>query len=104
MGNESLFSNSVSITTLGTAPVFTYPWSGVQVVDFEISAYGTAEPGSTVQVSVNDAPQGTAITSSSGNFSLSAVKISEGRNDFKAVSTNSYGVVSPESSTVTVFL
>jgi fibronectin type 3 domain-containing protein len=32
------------------------------------------------------------------------VKISEGRNDLKAISTNSYGVVSPESSTVTVFL
>jgi hypothetical protein len=104
VGNESLFSNSVSITTLSTAPVIIRPLSGAQVLDFEIYVLGTAEPGSTVELFVNGDSRGTAITSSSRTFNLSAVKISEGRNDLKAISTNSNGVVSPESSTVTVFL
>ena len=104
VGNESPFSNSVSITTVSTAPVITFPWSGYQAVDFEIYVTGTGEPGSSVELFVNGDSRGTVITSSSRNFSLSAVKISEGRNDLKAVSTNSYGVVSPESTTVTVFL
>ncbi len=102
--NESPFSASISITTLSTAPIITYPWSRATFTDSKIVVRGNTEPGATVEIFVNHATQGNTLASAGGSFSLSGVSLSEGDNRIKAIATNSYGVISPESSTVTVFL
>jgi len=104
IGNESPFSGSISITTVSTAPVITYPRSGAFFADPEIVVRGNTEPGAVVEIFVNGLSQGTSIASSGGSFTLSETSIFEGENTLIAVSTNSYGVTGPESSTVTVFL
>lgn len=101
-GNESAYSQSVSVMTASTAPVITDPIPGTPLVDSEITVRGNADPGSTVEIFVNGISQGTTIASSTGAFSLTGVIVNEGENSITAVSTNAYGETSPVSEEVTV--
>ena len=102
VGNESLFSDTCSITIIGVAPVITSPAGGTAFIDSEITVRGTAEMGATVEIFVNGVSQGTTVATSTGYFSLSDVQISAGTNSITAVATSTYGAVSPSSEVVTI--
>jgi hypothetical protein len=100
----SLSSIQVTISRQqSTAPVLTGPVNGSHLADTEITVSGRSESGAIVEIFVNGISQGTAVASFSGYFSFNAV-ISSGENTVTAVSTNSYGQISPVSLPVTVFL
>ncbi|MFH0908255.1 MAG: choice-of-anchor Q domain-containing protein [bacterium] len=103
-GNESPFSVSVQITTVGMAPVILQPTNGTIFVDSVIQVAGTAEPGSTVEVFVNGLSKGAAVASGQQKFSVSGVQLSDGTNTLTAIATSLYGMASPLSATVTVLL
>jgi len=87
-----------------TAPVITVPADGAAFTDSEITVRGNTGPGASVEIFVNNISQGTTLSSGSGYFSLSRVRISEGENVISAVATNAYGLTSPVSASVTVSL
>jgi len=102
VGNESLFSDTLSITIIGVAPVITSPAEGTAFIDSEITVRGTAKMGATVEIFVNRVSQGTTVATSTGYFSLSGVQIPAGTNYITAVATSTYGAVSPLSKVVTI--
>ena len=102
VGNEGVFSDTFSITTISVAPVITSPAEGTAFIDSEITVRGTAEMGATVEIFVNGVSQGTTVATSTGYFSLSGVQISAGINSITAVATSTYGPVSPSSEVVTI--
>ncbi|MFH1147276.1 MAG: right-handed parallel beta-helix repeat-containing protein [Pseudomonadota bacterium] len=100
--NESTFSDAFSVETMTATPVITSPVSGTFFADSEIVVQGNADPGAIVEILVNRVSQGTTIASATGKFSLSGVRLSEGENLITAVFVNSYGLISPVSSALTI--
>ena len=101
-GQESLFSNSVSISVERIVPTITEPVERTLLVDSEITVRGIAAMGAIVEIFVNGVSQGTTVATSTGYFSLSGVQVLEGESSIRAISTNSYGSTSPASTAVTV--
>lgn len=101
-GVESSFSQESVITATAVAPIIQRPLNGATLRDPLITVQGQAEARSEVEVFVGETSHGFSVAGSSGTFSLSGVALSEGLNTITAVSTNTYGTVSPASAPVSV--
>ena len=103
-GNESVFSQQLSISTSSVAPMINTPVSGTIVNDIIIGVRGESEEQAFVEIWVNGISQGQTIASHSGYFSKSDIQLIEGENQISAIAINSYGIRSPESQTINVIL
>lgn len=104
VGTESQFSLSLPVTVDISAPVISVPTSGSVFTDKTIAVRGSCQPTATAFIYVNGECRATALASSTGQFSASAVEVDDGQSSITAISVNSYGVVSPESDAVNVFV
>ncbi|GAA4360218.1 hypothetical protein GCM10023087_35790 [Microbacterium rhizosphaerae] len=104
-GNVSPVSNTNTFTVDTTpppAPVVVTPADGSSTNDTTPAISGTAEPGSTVTVSIDGTPLGTTTTADgSGNWTLTAPTLTAGPHTVNATSTDAAGNVSPVSNTNT---
>lgn len=63
---------------------------------------GFAEPGSTVEIFLNNSPLGTTVTASDGSFTFSRINLSQDKNELYAVSVDETGNKSRLSSVIIV--
>ncbi|WP_157535751.1 Ig-like domain-containing protein [Microbacterium sp. Root166] len=102
-GNVSIDSNTVSFTvdTLAPAPpVIETPVTGTITNDNTPPISGTAEPNSTVTVTIDGIVAGTPTADGSGNWTLTPATLADGPHSAVATSTDAAGNVSLPSNTV----
>ncbi|WP_051265817.1 Ig-like domain-containing protein [Nakamurella lactea] len=104
-GNISPVSNEVGFTvdtTAPVAPVITAPADGSTTTDPTPPISGTAEPLSTVTVTVDGTVIGTADADGAGNWTLTpTAPLPDGEHTATATATDAAGNVSPASAPVT---
>jgi len=102
-GNTATDSNTFTVdTTPPAAPVVSTPANGSTIADNTPTYTGTAEPGSTVTISVDGTVVGTATADSSGNWSFTPVTgLTNGSHSVNATATDAAGNLSPVSNTNT---
>jgi uncharacterized protein (TIGR03382 family) len=91
-------SSAVTIITVDTlapaAPVITAPAPGVALLGGTVTFSGTAEPGSSVQVSVDGQAVCTAVTDAQGSWTCNASGVPAGGHQVSATATDATGNVS----------
>jgi hypothetical protein len=104
-GNVSVFSNINTFTvdlTPPAAPVVQTPTNGSRTNDTTPTYSGTAEPGSTVSISVDGTVVGTALADASGSWSFTpTTPLAEGSHSVNATATDAAGNTGPQSNTNT---
>lgn len=82
------------------APLFRQPGMAT-TTDSEIAIKGYAQPNLTIEVYVNGVQVGTAYSDLNGEFELSGIPLSMGRNLIRAVAVDPMGRRSPDNVTAT---
>ena len=104
-GNDSAVSNTNSFTldaTAPAAPVVSNPANNAVLNASPASITGTAEPNSTVAVSIDGVPAGTVTATAGGTWTLPvATPLPEGNHTVNATATDAAGNTSPTSATNT---
>jgi hypothetical protein len=91
-GNESSREVNVQLDPQPPpAPVITAPQHQAIVATAEVTVGGTAEPGVTVRLSRNGAPQGSTAAAPNGAFSFASVPLIEGVNNLVATAEDVVG-------------
>ncbi|WP_127473451.1 Ig-like domain-containing protein [Microbacterium sulfonylureivorans] len=103
-GNTGPVSNIVAFTVdsiAPAAPVITSPADGSSTADTTPPIVGTAEPGSTVTVSIDGAVVGTTPADGTGSWTLTPpTPLAEGEHTVTATATDALGNVGPASEEV----
>lgn len=101
-GHTSTPSSAIVDTIAPTTPTIS---SNQPTTDTTPTLTGTAEPKSTVTISIDGAVAGTAITDASGNWSFTpSTPLSEGSHTVTAIATDAAGNNSPVSSGNTIIV
>ena len=91
-------------TTAPSVPLITSPSDNTYNADGNFTVSGTAEANSTVQLLEGTTSRGTAITNTSGTWSVDLSGVSEGSHSYKAKATDVAGNGSSESELLTVIV